>query len=60
MPASTMKTKTKSEAQILGDATDRLLRAIKEKMVRENGKIDYEALAKEGYSAAMITRLKEL
>jgi hypothetical protein len=60
MPASTMKPKTKNEAQILGDATDRLLRAVKEKMLREKGQIDYEALAKEGYSAAMIARLKEL
>jgi hypothetical protein len=60
MPAPTMKPKSKSEAQILGDATDRLLRATKEKMLREKGKIDYEALAKEGYSAAMIARLKEL
>jgi hypothetical protein len=60
MPASTMKRKPKNEAQILGDATDRLLRAVKEKMQRENGKVDYEALSKEGYSAAMIARLKEL
>ena len=60
MPASTTKPKAKNEAQILGEATDRLLRAVKEKMLRENGQIDYEALAKEGYSAAMIARLKEL
>jgi hypothetical protein len=60
MPASTMKAKTKNEAQVLGDATDRLLRAVKEKMLREKGQIDYEALAKEGYSGAMIARLKDL
>ena len=60
MPTPTVKRKAKSEAQILGDASDRLLRAIKEKMLRENGEIDYEALAREGYSAAMIVRLKEL
>ena len=60
MPAPTIKPKAKSEAQILGDATDRLLRAIKERMLREKGKIDYGALAKDGYSAAMIARLKEL
>lgn len=60
MPASTMKPKAKNEEQILGDATDRLLRAVKEKMLRENGQIDYKALAKEGYSASMIARLKEL
>jgi hypothetical protein len=60
VPASTVNVKTKSEPEILADATDRMLRAIKEKMLREKGKLDYEALAQEGYSPEMIARLKEL
>ncbi len=58
MPATAPKAKQKSEAHILADATDRLLLAIKEKMLRAEGKVDYDKLAKAGYSAAMIERLK--
>jgi hypothetical protein len=45
---------------IIGDATDRLLRSVKNKMLREKGKIDYDKLAQEGYSAELIARLKTL
>jgi hypothetical protein len=42
------------------DAADRLLRAVKDKIVREKGKVDYTALRKQGYSEETIARLKEL
>jgi hypothetical protein len=44
----------------MADATDRLLSATKKKMLRENGRVDYEKLAQDGFSAAMIERLKAL
>lgn len=45
---------------ILADATDRLLRATKKRMLRENGRIDYKKLGREGLNAAVIQRLKAL
>jgi len=43
----------------VGAASDRLLKAIKTKLLRK-GKIDYSVLRKQGYSEATIARLKEL
>jgi hypothetical protein len=45
---------------VIADAIDRLLSATKKKMMREKGSIDYDQLAREGFSAAMIARLKAL
>lgn len=42
------------------EAGDRLLKAIKAKMLREKGKIDYTALRRRGYSEATISRLKSV
>ena len=44
----------------MADATDRLLSATKKKMLREKGSIDYDQLARDGFSVAMIERLKAL
>ena len=52
--------KPKQDAKILADAADRLLRAAKKKMLRENGRIDYDKLARDGFSPEMIERLKAL
>ncbi len=41
-------------------AGDRLLKAVKAKLLRKSGKIDYAKLRKQGYSAATIARLKEI
>lgn len=54
------KSKSKKSGTVLADATDRLLSATKRKMLREKGSIDYDQLARDGFSAAMIERLKEL
>ena len=54
------KSKEKKDDTILGDATDRLLIAAKKKMPREQSRIDYDKLAREGFSPAMIARLKAL
>jgi len=58
MPLVVGKSKEKKMDTIISDATDRLLIATKKKMLREQGRIDYEKLAREGFSAAMIERLK--
>ena len=41
-------------------AGDRLLKAIKDNLRKKGEKIDYSKLRKQGYSNAMIERLKEL
>ena len=41
-------------------AGDRLLKAIKDDVRKKGEKIDYNKLRKEGYSNAMIERLKQL
>jgi hypothetical protein len=38
----------------------RLLKALKEEILHEKGKIDYVELRKDGYSKDLITRLKEI
>ena len=58
MPLVTSKPKGKKANAIVADATDRLLRVAKEKMLREKGRIDYDKLKQEGFSAEMIARLK--
>lgn len=60
MPLIANKRKQGKTDIVLADAVDRLLRATKKKMLREKGRIDYEKLARDGFSAAMIERLKVL
>lgn len=60
MPLVASKSKGMKIDVILADATDRLLRATKKKMLRENGRIDYGKLAREGVDAAVIQRLQSL
>jgi hypothetical protein len=42
------------------EAADRLLKAVKEKLLREKGKVDYAALRRNGYSEDLIARLKQI
>ena len=56
--ATVAKKKKYSKASL--EAGDRLLKATKEKLLRENGKIDYAVLRRGGYSETLIARLKEL
>ncbi len=60
MPLVAYKSKGKKSDTVIADATDRLLSATKKKMLREKGRIDYDQLARDGFSAAMIERLKAL
>jgi hypothetical protein len=60
VPLIANKQKAKKTDTVLADAVDRLLRATKKKMLRERGRIDYDKLARDGFSPAMIERLKAL
>ena len=59
MPVTAARRKEK-KSSVIADATDRLLRAAKRKMLKEKGRVDYEQLQREGFSAEMIARLKML
>ena len=60
MPLVAGKSKEKKIDTIMGDATDRLLIATKKRILREKGRVDYDKLARDGFSAAMIERLKAI
>jgi len=60
MPVAPPKSRIKKPNTILAHATDRLLRATKEKLLRETGRINYEKLAQQGYSQELIARLKKV
>jgi len=52
------KPKTKSEDQILDEATDRLLRAIKEHEKQQGKVVSEEQMRQEGYSERFIARME--
>ena len=54
---ATMKRQTKTEAELLDHATNNLLRAVKQKILKKEGRVDYDKLRKEGYSDRLLTRL---
>jgi hypothetical protein len=56
--APTQTKKPYSRASL--EAADRLLKAVKEKLLRERGKIDYAALRRDGYSEDLIARLRRI
>jgi hypothetical protein len=49
----------KSEAELLDQATGQLLKAIKQKVRKKQGRVDYAKLRKEGYSERFLGRLEE-
>jgi hypothetical protein len=49
----------KSEAELLDHATNNLLRAVKEKMLKKQGRVDYGKLRKEGYSDRFLNKLED-
>jgi len=49
----------KNEAKLLDHATGNLLRAIKQKMLKKQGRVDYGKLRKDGYSDRFLARLEE-
>ena len=53
-------TKTRKFSRESLEAGDRLLKALKDELRKKGEKIDYDQLRKDGYSEAMIERLKQL
>ena len=53
------KSKTKSEADLLDQATAQLLRATKDKARKTGRKLDREKLLKQGYSERFIAKIEE-
>jgi len=51
--------KEKSEAELLDQATGQLLNAVKQKMRKKQGRVDYGKLRKEGYSERFLARLED-
>lgn len=50
--------KEKSEARLLDQATENLLKALKKKMVKKQGRVDYAKLRKDGYSERFLAKLE--
>jgi hypothetical protein len=48
----------KSEAGLLDQATSNLLRAVKQKLVKKQGGVDYGKLRKDGYSDRFLSKLE--
>ena len=56
---ATAKRQTKSEAEVLDHATNNLLRALKQDMQKQEGRVDRDKLRKDGYSDRLISRLEQ-
>jgi len=57
---ATSKRQTKTEAELLDHATNNLLRALKQDMLKEEGRVDADKLRKEGYSDRLLARLEQV
>lgn len=55
----TKKPRRKTEADLLDQATDNLLAAMKKEMLEKEGRVDHEQLRKDGYSPRILARLEE-
>ena len=53
------KRQTKTEADLLDHATSNLLRALKQDMQKNEGRVDSDKLRKDGYSDRLIARLEQ-
>lgn len=51
--------KAKSEAELLDQATSQLLRAVKQKVLKKQGRVDYGKLRKSGFSERFIGKVEE-
>jgi hypothetical protein len=49
----------KSEAELLDHATNNLLRAVKQRILKREGRMDYDKLRKEGYSERFIAKVEQ-
>jgi hypothetical protein len=51
--------KKTGEANLLDQATGQLLKAVKQKLRKKQGRVDYAKLRKEGYSERFLARLED-
>jgi hypothetical protein len=56
---ATSKRRARSEAELLDQAANNLLRAVKRDMVKKEGRVDRSRLSKEGYSDRLLDRLEQ-
>ncbi len=54
---ATMKRQAKTETELLDHVTNNLLRAVKQKILKKEGRVDYDKLRKEGYNDRLLARL---
>ncbi len=50
---------TKGEAQLLDQSTGNLLRAVKQKLLKKQNRVDYNKLHKDGYSDRFLGKLEK-
>jgi len=55
---ATTKRQTKTEAELLDHATNNLLRAVEQRMIRKQGRVAYDKLRKEGYSERLLAKME--
>jgi hypothetical protein len=55
---ATTKRPTKTEAELLDHATNNLLRAVKQKILKKAGRVDYDKLRKDGYSDRFLAKVE--
>ena len=56
---ATTKRQTKTEAELLDHATNNLSRALKQDMLKKEGRVDSDKLRKDGYSDRLIAKLEQ-
>jgi hypothetical protein len=56
---ATAKRRLKSEAELLDHATENVLRALKQDMLKRDGRVDCEKLRKQGYSERLLAKLEQ-
>ena len=54
------ETRKKREAELIDQAAEKLLRAVKQEMLRKEGRVDYAALREAGYGKRLLARLREV
>jgi len=55
---TTAAKRIKTKADLLDQSTGQLLRAVKQRMIKKRGCVDYGKLRKEGYSERFLARLE--
>ena len=51
--------KEKTEAQLLDQATNQLLKAAKQALAKKQGRVDYDKLRKDGYSDRFLAKVQD-